>query len=376
MSPHPAYLQSKPRYEILDGLRGVAAIMVVGFHLFEAHSGGDHFIQVINHGYLAVDFFFLLSGFVIGYAYDDRWDRMGLWGFFQRRLVRLHPMVVLGSLVGGAAYYFGGGGELFPMISSMPVGKVIFVMLVGCTLLPLPPSMDLRGWGEMHSLNGPAWSLFFEYVANVLYAAFVRRFPRWLLGLLVGVCGAALVQFVLRNPMGDVVGGWSLDATQLRIGFTRMMFPFFAGLLLFRSGRLVRVNHAFWLCSLLVVVALAIPRLGGREHVWVNGLYEAVCIIVVFPLIVALGAGGHLHGRRSARICDLLGQISYPLYITHYPLIYVYTAWVVDRHLNLRQAYPVAILILFGSIALSYVYLRFYDEPVRAWLRRRWLQGT
>ena len=94
-------LSSKPRYEILDGLRGVAAIMVVIFHLFETYSKGPCH-QIVNHGYLAVDFFFILSGFVIGYAYDDRWGRdMSQWDFYKRRLIRLEPMVIMGLAIGG-----------------------------------------------------------------------------------------------------------------------------------------------------------------------------------------------------------------------------------------------------------------------------------
>ena len=81
-------LNAKPHYLILDGLRGIAAILVVFFHLFEAHSSG-HLDQVINHGYLAVDFFFVFSGFVVGYAYDDRWNKMTIGAFFLRRLIRL-----------------------------------------------------------------------------------------------------------------------------------------------------------------------------------------------------------------------------------------------------------------------------------------------
>ena len=125
--------QSKPRYEILDGLRGVAAMMVVAFHILEAHAASP-LSQVINHGYLAVDFFFLLSGFVVGYAYDDRWGRMGLRGFFARRLIRLHPMVIMGSIVGAIAFYFG-RGEMFSLIADTPVWKMLLVMLVGCTML-------------------------------------------------------------------------------------------------------------------------------------------------------------------------------------------------------------------------------------------------
>ena len=92
------YLASKPRYEILDGLRGVAAIMVVLFHMFECYSPGVTG-QIINHGYLSVDFFFALSGFVITYAYDDRWNQMSTWSFFKRRIIRLHPMAVFGTLL-------------------------------------------------------------------------------------------------------------------------------------------------------------------------------------------------------------------------------------------------------------------------------------
>lgn len=99
-------LAAKPHYMILDGLRGVAAVMVVAFHLLEAHSGGNHLEQIINHGYLAVDFFFMLSGFVIAYAYDDRWGKMSVGTFFKRRLIRLQPMVIMGSIIGAAFFYF------------------------------------------------------------------------------------------------------------------------------------------------------------------------------------------------------------------------------------------------------------------------------
>jgi len=112
------YLASKPRYEILDGLRGVAAVLVVAYHLFETYYHGGT-SQPINHGYLAVDFFFVLSGFVIGYAYDDRWDRMSTWGFVKRRLIRLHPMVIFGSLFGAALFYFGDCSS-FPLIGDTP----------------------------------------------------------------------------------------------------------------------------------------------------------------------------------------------------------------------------------------------------------------
>src|SRR5580704_6818864 len=110
-----SYPESKKHYEILDGLRGVASLLVVAFHVFEAYAGGNRFRQIINHGYLAVDFFFLLSGFVVAYAYDDRWGKMTQWDFYKRRLVRLQPMVIMGSLIGAALFYFQ-AGPAFPLI--------------------------------------------------------------------------------------------------------------------------------------------------------------------------------------------------------------------------------------------------------------------
>src|SRR5574344_306719 len=92
------FADTKPHYEILDGLRGVAALHVVFYHIFEAFATSP-IDQHFNHGYLGVDFFFILSGFVIGYAYDDRWKRMTLKTYFRRRLIRLHPMVVMGIII-------------------------------------------------------------------------------------------------------------------------------------------------------------------------------------------------------------------------------------------------------------------------------------
>ena len=98
---------TKPHYALLDGLRGVAALLVVWYHIFEGYqfAGGKPTIDFINHGYLAVDFFFVLSGFVIGYAYDDRWGKsLNTGKFFVRRLIRLHPMVIMGALIGTISF--------------------------------------------------------------------------------------------------------------------------------------------------------------------------------------------------------------------------------------------------------------------------------
>ena len=332
------YLASKPRYEILDGLRGVAAMLVVAYHLFETYYGGKP-DQPINHGYLAVDFFFVLSGFVIGYAYDDRWNQMSTWAFFKRRLIRLHPMVIFGTFFGALMFYFG-SCSTFPLINETPWWLVLLVMFWCFTIIPLPNTMDIRGWAETNPLNGPAWSLQWEYIANILYALFIRKFSKLALGVCVFLFAILTIILCLNIDVTGflaerdwaaytVVGGWSTTPDQLQVGLTRLLYPFFCGLLISRMGNLIKVNGGFWWCSLMIVIVLGMPWMGlgteGAER-WTNGLYEAFCIIVCFPLIVAMGAGSSVMGKSKA-INQFLGEISYPLYITHYPLIYMQMSW-------------------------------------------------
>ncbi len=379
------YFASKPRYEILDGLRGVAAMLVVAFHLFETYSPGPT-QQIINHGYLAVDFFFVLSGFVIGYAYDDRWHgtrRMSTWNFAKRRLVRLHPMLVCGTLIGAALFFFTDGGD-FARVGSTPLWMFALCLAMGCLMLPTPPSLDIRGWGEVNSFNGSSWSLMWEYVANILYALVIRRFPNWLLAVMVA-CSAVMTADLALNldltgllqarswAAYTVIGGWSLTPDQLYIGIARLFYPFFAGLLLSRMGRLVAVRGGFWWCSAIVVAVLAWPHIGGSEPNAFDGAYQLAAILLVFPLVVLMGAGSSTTDQRSAALCKWLGEISYPLYITHYPWIYLHMTWAASHqnapaHVHIM----VAVSLFVVTIAMAWATLRLWDEPVRAWLKKKW----
>jgi len=368
-------LQPKKHYQILDGLRGVAAIFVVVFHTLEAFSMGNRFELLLNHGYLAVDFFFLLSGFVVAYAYNDRWEKLTTLEFLKRRLIRLQPMVIIGMII-GALFFYQSAGATFPPIAKTAVWQLMLTMLVGFTVIPVLPSMDIRGWQEMHPLNGPAWSLFFEYIGNILYALFIRKFSKTALSVLVFITAGLLIHHTIFGSQGDVIGGWSVTPEQLKIGFTRLLFPFFAGILLSRFGKLITIKGGFWICAVLLVTVLSIPRLGGPEKIWMNGLYESLIIILIFPLIVSIGAGSSINSRTTKKISKFLGDISYPIYITHYPLIYVYTAWVIDNKVSLKEGIPMGLLLIAVSIVIAYLSLKFYDEPVRNWLQKRFLKKT
>lgn len=372
-----AVAPGKSHYVILDGLRGVASLMVVVFHLFEAWAGGDPEKQIINHGYLAVDFFFLLSGFVIAYAYDERWAAgMSQWDFYKRRLVRLQPMIIVGGLIGAALLAFQ-HSSLFPKLDTVTTWQVLGVLLLGFVMIPMTPSAEIRGWGEIYPLNGPQWSLFYEYIGNILYAVGLRRLSNSWLGVLVLLSAAALIHLLTFGPRGDVIGGWALDASGVRIGLTRVMFPFFAGILLMRLGKRIRVKNAFAVSSLLLIVAMSLPRFGVGDQRWINGLYEAACVIVLFPLIVAIGAGEKSVAKEdwgpSVRIARFFGDLSYPLYITHYPLIYIYTGWVVDKKPPVLEGALVGVGLFVAAVTVAWACLKLYDEPVRRWLAARFL---
>jgi peptidoglycan/LPS O-acetylase OafA/YrhL len=391
MAKENVYLASKPRYEILDGLRGVAALMVIIFHCFETYVPAIG-TQIVNHGYLAVDFFFVLSGFVIGYAYDDRWDRMTTWGFFKRRLTRLHPMVIAGTLVGAALFFF--AGAYFPDTLKVPGWKFALCFVMGLLMIPCGPGLDIRGWQEMNSFNGPNWTLTFEYFGNILYAFVLRRLPRIALAILCFACafftldltlGWDVFGFFPDGPQYTVIGGWSLTGQQLYIGFTRLLYPFLCGLLISRilpghrtesnpSGSPIHMKGGFWWCSLALIILFSIPCIGGKTGV-PDGIYQAICILLVFPVIVLTGAGSVTTDAKSTAICKWLGNLSYPIYITHYPIMYIQMGWVAEHpNAPLWMHIMVNVGVVFMSILLAWGLFKVYDEPVREWLKEHWLK--
>lgn len=388
MNQKNVYLASKPRYAILDGLRGVAALVVILFHGFETYIpffGTQH----INHGYLAVDFFFVLSGFVIGYAYDDRWDRMSTWSFFKRRLIRLHPMVVAGTLFGACLFFFG-ESDYFSLIGGTEPWKFFLCIVLGLLMIPAGTGLDIRGWGETNSLNGPNWSLTFEYIGNILYAFVLRRLPTVVLGMLCVASAFLTMNLALgwdvfgffAQPKYDVIGGWSITPDQMYVGFSRLLYPFLCGLLISRllpkfitkenpSGSPLGIRGGFWWASLLLVVLFAVPQIGGKSCV-ADGLYQVFAIVVMFPVIVLIGAGSKTTDKRSAKWCETLGNLSYPLYITHFPFMYMQMAWVSSHKDSPVWHHVVLNLgILLVAIGIAWAFLKLYDEPVRAWLKKK-----
>ena len=368
---------SKPHYALLDGLRGVAALLVVWYHIFEGYqfAGGKPIIDFANHGYLAVDFFFILSGFVVGYAYDSRWGKtLTLGGFFKRRIIRLHPMVIMGAVIGAVSFALSGFARWDG--SQSATSMVMLALLCAMFIIPaLPGQMrEVRGNGEMFPLNGPCWSLFFEYIGNILYALIIRRFSTPVLAVFTVLLGCALAWFAVGDvsQYGCIGVGWTIDQVNVLGGLLRMLFPFSMGMLLsrlFKKGREVR--GVFWLSTLALVALFHVPYIAGSGALCLNGVFEIVCIAVIFPAIVWYAASGSTTDRFSTKACDFLGNLSYPLYMVHYPVMYLFYKWLIDtRQYSFGETWQVALTVYAASLLLAWVCMKFFDIPVRRWLTK------
>lgn len=372
------FADTKPHYHLLDGLRGVAALMVIWYHVFEGYAfAGGTTIDTFNHGYLAVDFFFILSGFVIGYAYDDRWGKnFTMKDFIKRRLIRLHPMVIMGAVVGAITFYIQGSVQW----DGTHIGISMVILSLLCTIffIPAMPGVgyEVRGNGEMFPLNGPCWSLFFEYIGNILYALFIRRLSNKALTIVVVLLGVALASFAIFNVSGygNIGVGWTLDGVNFIGGLLRMLFPFSMGMLLSRNFKPMKLRGAFWICTLVMIALFAVPYLEGTESICTNGIYEAFCIIIAFPILLWIGASGTTTDKKSTQICKFLGDISYPIYVIHYPFMYLFYAWLIKNQLfTLGETWQVALCVYAWNILFAYLCLKLYDEPVRKYLAKRFL---
>ena len=244
-------------------------------------------------------------------------------------------------------------------------------------LIPAIPSYsnyEVRGNGEMFPLNGPGWSLFFEYIGNICYAVFMRRMSTKVLTFFTILLGIVHAWFFIGDVSGyDMVGvGWTIDEVNFWGGLVRMLFPFTVGMLLARKFSARSVKGAFWICSALLIVIFSVPYMASDNAISLNSLYEVICIATVFPFIVWLGACGKSENGVTSRVNRFLGEISYPLYIVHYPIMYIFYKWLIENQkYTLGETFGASLLVVVSSILLAYACLKLYDIPVRRWLTKK-----
>lgn len=342
----------KRTFEVLNGLRGIAAVAVVNAHL------GDFFgnVRSANVG-LVVDFFFLLSGFVLAHAYDDKLrSGMGAGRFMAARLMRLYPMYLIGFVVGAvcAWIHFRWAGDLHFFVTAG----------AGAFFLPPPPALSSNDY-NLFPLNFPAWSLFYELIANLVFACIARRMNNIVLGAVIVTSFLALVAIGADAQTMDL-GVRPADWTG---GLARVMFSFFAGIALYRTWRAkpVPLNaHPVMLFALLILPLLFKPP---KPFEWA---YDLAVISFYFPLLLTLGAQSQPKREWNA-VCAILGALSYPLYVIHAPV----ADWlrVYADKLIVASAPWGGLLIVAGLASLAYLLEEQIDLPLRKALQKRLFAG-
>lgn len=356
IKPETIY-HTRQHYQILDGLRGIAAIAVVVFHFME-FVVPDYNKSFIAHAYLAVDFFFCLSGFVIAYAYETKIKEIGVWSFLKLRLIRLHPLVIIGSLLGLAVFVFDPFSNLFEIYGWR---KALLMFLTSCFLVPFPV-VNERYFNLFH-LNPPTWSLFWEYIANIFYGLILHKLKNKILWILTMI--AAITIFYEAYMSGFLGVGWGGD--NIRGGGFRVFYSFLIGMLIYRSSMVIKTKLGFIAIGALLTLAFLFPYYDK-----INWLTDPIIVVFYLPLIVALGAGARLTPRWT-KGCIFLGEISYPLYMIHYPFMWLFLSYmeVVKPSLNiLIMIIPVATILL---IALAYLTLKYLDKPLRKFLFQKYI---
>jgi len=347
-------VKTKPHYTVLDGLRGVAALVVLFFHYTEAIYGDDYERNFIGHGFMAVDFFFILSGFVIAYAYDDRMKKIGMKGFFINRLIRLHPMVVIGTLVGITFYL------LHPFentITQAGWGNIFISAITGMLMLP---SFDLPFcWGSIFPFNSPQWSLLSEYFINIVYALVLWRIGKKSLAFVGIVC--ILWFSYVASKAGWINQGW--DFKTVWGGFPRVCMTFIAGMILFRFKLIIKHKLSIWLPLVSMFAVFFFPH---KNNDW---LVEIILIGAILPLTVAIGAGSELNkDSKLFKISHFLGRLSYPLYTTHISFMFLFGSYISKNKLPLVQQFIIAISLMIISVLFAFILMKWVDEPIRKYL--------
>ncbi len=346
-------LKSKHHFETLDGMRGVAALSVVLFHFMEIVYS-DFSKNFIAHGFLAVDFFFCLSGFVMAYAYDDRLDKIGLQGFFKSRLIRLHPLVIFGSVLGLIAFLFDPFGA-FP--EGYSAGRIALIFLASMFLIPYPV-MEERFF-NLFGLNAPSWSLFWEYIANIVYALVLVRLNRRVLTVLWLVAAVTLAYVGYRSE--SLVGGWA--GSNFWDGGARIAYSFLAGILVFRFNLILKSGLGFLGMTILLLLAFIMPFSWG----WIGQLFV---VLAYFPMLISLGAGA-VTGNLMKKVCTFSADISYPLYMTHYAVMWMFFKFFSEK----KPGMPETTTVILGGLiilpALAYLVMKYYDVPLRKYLRSK-----
>lgn len=335
------------RYEGLDGLRGVAAIAVILLHLSIVIDGQ----RIFESAYLAVDFFFMLSGFVIANAYDSRLgSTVRFRQYFGKRLIRLLPLVWLGLALALPLFVASGGLRA--------ADTLLFVTTFAAWMATLPAIWDGQPW----LLNRPHWSLFWELAINLIYGAWLWRLSTRHLVYLT-LCGGGAVLLSAIACGGLDIG---TNLASMPFGAVRVWYAFPAGVVLSRTlprWPMVPLNWKVGAVGLICLMSLPFG-IDGRRWLDISADF------LVFPILI-VGAAQHVPKGIAASIAKVSGALSYPAYALHWPLIaLIHPAGRAAHHFDLAFGPAEKLVWCTAILGFSWIALKLYDEPVRNLLSR------
>jgi peptidoglycan/LPS O-acetylase OafA/YrhL len=353
----PPKIATRPHFAALDGLRGVAAVSVAIYHGAERFNAEE----LLPRAYLAVDFFFILSGVVVAYAYEDRLKAGKIFGYFLRRAIRLYPMIVVGAILGASFYATYPDEREF--VSFWVVAKLLALAILSLPLLRehlFPASHGIA------PLNIPSWSLFFELFVNALYGSVARFLTTRRIATAITLAFPFECAGIYLFKGAD----FGVHISAFYWGFPRVIFPFFVGVLINRLMSRDDSHGVILLPSVLAVILVFTFTTPITAHARLRSLEDLVAIAVVYPLIIVFAMRIHLQGWEKS-IFTSLGNLSFPIYLVHFPCL----LWL-DKTIRTNGILPadhpyfwVSIeIVLSGSLAISVS--KFYDAPVRAWLSK------
>jgi peptidoglycan/LPS O-acetylase OafA/YrhL len=336
-------VQINDRLYTLDAMRGIAAILVVLYHL------SDVAFRVAPGGYLAVDFFFALSGFVLAKAYSQPLGRgLTTKNFMIKRAIRLYPLFVIGlgfALIKAASQIVVGDDNALDAISV--VGSLVTETL----MLPSP-----FGGEDLFPLNGPAWSLFFELVINLALALWLVQMRP--LGLKLVMLTAGIFVVLAAFDHGSLNVGWNWSTSWA--GLARVTFAFTAGVILYRMKVSPVLETKASVVPVIVLIGLLILPI-ARD--W-RPLFDSIAALLIAPALLRLGLVLQ-PPRVLRRSCEFLGDVSYPVYAIHFPLLFI--AGFGARKLDIAPILWVPIFII-GLVVFAWLLGRYVDVPMRSFL--------
>ncbi|MER9457102.1 acyltransferase [Mesorhizobium sp. M0478] len=349
-------------YLNLDAIRGVAAISVMLYHFSPFLAAG----KVLPSSYLAVDLFFLLSGFVIAHAYDRKIENgMGFGTFLAIRLIRLYPLYLAGTLLG--FFYLIVKNRLIPA-EYMPISEIGAMLTTGMFFIPLVSD----AYHTIFPLNPASWSLFFELIVNIAYVAVFFLLTKRVLTVLIAV---SLVLLVIASIVAGTLD-FGMTGSTIISGLPRVCFSFFLGVLLCRSmtryqSGLGFLRRGWWVegAIALTLIVFAIAPAGGARVA-----YDLACVVFVFPALVVVGTIAPTAPRLSG-LYGWLGRISYPIYIIHTPLLMIIAGAGKAAAIDPFAHHPwFGIVMAVSVIVIADIATRVYDEPLRRFLQRLMLR--